>query len=73
MGAPNTKKKFVEKIRWLANKGVIPENDILAWDAVRALRNSSSHPERQSIIVPGMAIGSLERLTEIINALFSRA
>jgi len=73
LGAPNSKERFAEKIRWLANKGVIPETDIPAWDAVRKLRNSASHPERQSIITPGMAIGLLERVTEQINDLFNRA
>jgi len=73
LGAPNSKKRFAEKIRWLAKRGVIPETDIPTWNAVRELRNSASHPERQSIFTPGMATGSLERATEKINALFNRA
>jgi len=72
-GAPNSKEKFVEKIKWLEDKGVIPQTDIQAWNVIRELRNSASHPESQSIITPGMAIGSLERVTERINSLFSRA
>ncbi len=72
-GAPNSKKKFAEKIRWLADIGIIPKTDIPTWNAIRELRNIASHPERQSIITPGNAIGSLERATEIINALFNRA
>ncbi len=73
LGAPSSKKKFAEKIGWLVNKGVIPEADIPVWDAVRELRNSASHPERLSIITPGMAIGSMEQVTGKINALFNRA
>jgi hypothetical protein len=73
LGAPNSKKRFADKITWLANKGVIPEADVPAWDAIRGLRNYASHPERQSILMPSMAIGSLVRVTEKINALFNRA
>jgi hypothetical protein len=72
MGAPNSKKNFAEKIEWLVNKGVIPETDIPVWKAIRVLRNSASHPERQSITTPGMAISLLEQVSEKINALFNR-
>jgi hypothetical protein len=71
LGAPKSKDKFGEKIKWLSDKGIIPQADIQAWNAIRKLRNYASHPERQSIITPGMAIGSLEHVTEKINSLFS--
>jgi len=68
-----SEEKFAEKIKWLVDKGVIPQTDIQAWNVIRELRNSASHPRSQSIITPSMAIGLLERVTERINSLFSRA
>ncbi|MBE0411557.1 MAG: DUF4145 domain-containing protein, partial [Anaerolineales bacterium] len=70
--APKSKKKFVEKINWLADNGTISQADIKAWTAIREMRNFASHPERQSIITPGLAIGWLEDVSEKINTLFRR-
>jgi hypothetical protein len=70
MGGPNPKSSFEKKIKWLVDKGVIPEIDILAWDVIREMRNVAFHPEYPSIITPNMAMGSLERVSEKINALF---
>lgn len=71
LGAPKSTKTFAERISWLVKIGVNPNSDLSQWDAIRRLRNSASHPERQSILTPGNAIGLLERVAEKINSLFS--
>lgn len=62
--------KFSEIIEALAKGGVIGQADRPRWEAARELRNLSSHPSRQSIFSPGMAIGALEATTGLINKLF---
>src|ERR1700722_15645371 len=41
------------------------------WDAVRRLRNSTSHPSRQMILDPGQTQRVLETAVELLNNLFS--
>ena len=41
------------------------------WDAVRGLRNSTSHPSGQVILDPGQGKGVLETAVELLNDLFS--
>jgi hypothetical protein len=69
--APKSKDSFKKMIEWLANEDVISRSDLPKWDAVRHLRNSASHPERQSILTPGNAIGALERMAWQVNSLFN--
>jgi hypothetical protein len=73
LGAPKSKRKFIEKIEWLINNGIIPSSELIRWDAIRNLRNAASHPERQSILAPGNAIGLLEGISRQINSLFDSA
>lgn len=40
------------------------------WDALRDLRNMASHPERQSLLDPGMAQNILMLVATFINELF---
>jgi hypothetical protein len=61
---------FEKKIKWLVQQGVIEEQKKGVWDAVRYLRNVSSHPKDQQIRAPGPAITTLHRCAEDINALF---
>lgn len=67
------KSTFKEKAEWLINEGVIPKEEEIVWDAIRELRNMVSHPRRQSIITPGMALGILEQTAEKVNLLFADA
>lgn len=60
---------FSDLIDFLVRKGVFDSHTAKRWDALRFLRNSASHLDRQSIYPPGMAIGTLERLADDINAL----
>lgn len=51
--------------------GVIPSNEKQAWDAGRELRNIASHPETQTLILPGTAHMFLRRCAEQVNGLFA--
>ncbi|MBA7509712.1 hypothetical protein ES705_01676 [subsurface metagenome] len=63
--------KFEERLIYLISGKFIPLNKEDAWYATRKLRNKFSHPERQSILLPGQAIGMLEHIADEINSLFS--
>ncbi len=61
---------FWDRVEWLKEQGVISARDAERWHALRRLRNSASHPERQSLLSPGQAMGFLYNLAEDISALF---
>lgn len=61
---------FSEVIEALAKHGVISPKDRKRWDATRNLRNWSSHPVRQSISSPGMALSALDSTVELLNRLY---
>jgi hypothetical protein len=71
LGAPNKVKKFSQKVNYLIEKSVIPENEKLRWEGIRGLRNGASHPESQSIVTPGDALSTLRRMAMTINKLFN--
>jgi hypothetical protein len=71
LGAPKSKKTFQQMIEWLIGEGVISGSAKPQWDAVRYLRNSASHPNSQSIVTPGNAIGMLEKIVRQVNTLFN--
>ena len=64
-------RSFKKLIADLNTKGIIPSDEMRAWNAVRELRNSSSHPERQSIMPPGHAIAGIDATARQINQLFA--
>lgn len=70
MAAPRSVRKFSEKIKWLVEKGVIPQNEALRWTGIRHLRNFSSHPEMQSIYMPTDDLRFIESMVNHINTLF---
>ena len=71
LGAPKSKRTFKERIDWLVDEGIIPRSELNRWDAVRQLRNAASHPDNQSILAPGNAIGVLEGAAKQMNSLFN--
>ena len=62
--------KLSEVIGALVKHGTIKASEEARWQAARRLRNWSSHPQRQTIISPGMSLGALESTTQVINKLF---
>jgi hypothetical protein len=61
---------FKQNIDALIKLGIVSKNDEVRWNAVRSLRNWSSHPERQSLYDPGQAQGTLSLVVEFLNDLF---
>jgi len=73
MHAKKSLKSFASRIEWLVEQGTIPSPQLPRWQATRELRNMAFHPERQSIVAPGNAIGFVERTVVLINGLFAGA
>ena len=63
--------KFSENIGALLRSKIAVKLDKSRWDAVRKLRNSTSHPSRQVNSDPGLAQGVLATAVELLNDLFS--
>jgi len=72
LGGPKPNTSFEKRITWLVEHQVIPDSESWRWHDIRKVRNAVSHPERQSNLLPGSAIRSLEYIAEMINSLFSR-
>ena len=64
-------KGFEGQLEHLVTEGIIPSSAQQRWDALRKLRNLTSHPENQSILPPGIAIGELRRIAADIDRLFT--
>ncbi len=64
---------FLKKVKYLVEMKVIPNQKEEIWNAIRGLRNIASHPQDQSILAPGEAIGKLSRIADEINSLFSNS
>jgi len=67
---PKKAKSFCEKLNWLKGQEIISESEHTKWTATRKLRNITSHPDNQSILMPSMAITHLSLSSEMINKLF---
>jgi hypothetical protein len=63
--------RFAENVESLMKKGIISKTDKAHWDASRALRNFSSHPNRQTIFDPGQAQNILKLAGDFLNTLFA--
>ncbi len=65
-GAPPKVKRFVDQIKFLTEQGIITSP---RWDAIRMLRNMSSHHKDQTIHAPKV-IDRFRLIVDEINALF---
>jgi hypothetical protein len=72
LALPKSKKRFEDHIDWLVEKGIFSPDEADHWHTLRRLRNSASHPTKQSIDTPGSAIGKLYHLSQDINVLFDK-
>jgi hypothetical protein len=73
LGNESERLSFYAAIGFLAKKGVIDADDRHRWEAARKLRNSSSHPERASVMPPGAIASLVEATATDINHLFLEA
>jgi predicted nuclease with RNAse H fold len=64
-------RRFADLIRELAARGFISADAVDRWEAVRKLRNWSSHPQRPTIVPPGMVIEGIDATARMINQLFA--
>lgn len=68
--APNFINNFYKGIDYLVKEGEISEENQENWHLNRELRNSTSHPKDQMIILPNNSIMFLNHIANIINSLF---
>jgi hypothetical protein len=72
LGAPASRTKtFDQKIKWLRDNGAILASSFATWDIIRQLRNHTSHPKRQNIFDPDMALNMLGEAIASIDGLFA--
>ena len=64
---------FKARIRWLIEHGAIPQDEVRRWNAYREMRNITSHPQMQSLVMPGDALRSLQMVAASVNAIFRPA
>jgi hypothetical protein len=62
--------RFEKNIDSLVNRKIISPISKPRWHAIRHLRNSSSHPERQWIVDPGQARRTLAIVVDCLEELF---
>jgi len=71
LGASRRKiKRFQDKISFLQKAHVIPQQDWIWWDSIRQMRNITSHPKTQTIVMPHDTLYDLSSVAKHINALF---
>jgi len=58
-------------VEHLIGQQVIPERERIRWDGVVKIRNTTSHPDQQNLIMPTHAIRTLEVIADLINAMFT--
>lgn len=64
--------RFGDKIATLFDNGHLSLQRVDQWHATRRLRNSSSHPDRQSLVIPPMAVHGVQIAVDLIDDLFGR-
>ena len=62
---------FKKKVDWLFENSFISDNSYNKWKSTIDLRNKFSHPLRQNIITPFMAINLMDSIATNINQLYS--
>jgi hypothetical protein len=62
---------FNNKVDLLFKKSILSESLYHKWKSNVKIRNMSSHPTRQNIINPAMAIKLMSAIADIINKLFT--
>jgi hypothetical protein len=67
LGGPAKARTFAARIRWLNQQGVIPDDEVHRWDAIREIRNIGSHPDFQRVGPPGQALSTLKIIAQSID------
>lgn len=61
---------FEKMVKWLRDNDIIAEREDNVLDKMREIRNASSHPRDQQIILPGHAVEITSFIAELVNTLF---
>jgi hypothetical protein len=70
LNAPKSIKTFNDKFNWLSKLPEYKSLSQIRWESIRKLRNKFSHPSKQSIIPPGIAIELMNNVIDEINTLY---
>jgi hypothetical protein len=70
MNMPTSIETLFDKIDWLSKELEFTEEEISRMTSYRKLRNSWSHPKKQTLLGPGPAISSMVTTAKVINHLF---
>jgi len=62
---------FRRRVEWLIEHGVIPVEKRARWDAIRALRNETTHASIRHLVMPLDVLRVLDLLQVEIDALFA--
>lgn len=71
LGLPKRTNTFKMKIDWLQKHSLISSDSYDSWNNTVYLRNEFSHPKRQNIITPFMAIDLMDSIATNINQLYT--
>lgn len=70
LNIPRNIKSFRGRLNWLRDNNFLSKQKFVQWDAGRQLRNSASHPNRQSIYTPFDAINTIDVTIDLVEDLF---
>jgi hypothetical protein len=70
LNAPKALRGMAGRLDWLLAQKVISTVGRSIWDAIRNLRNSASHADRQPLVWPATAVGHLSQIVIDVEALF---
>lgn len=71
LNCPKSKNTFRKKVDWLLQESVLSNASHKKWKSIVHLRNKFSHPSRQNIFNPAIAINLMNAIAKNINLLFS--
>lgn len=73
LNSPKSVKTFSEKVKWLAERPEFKNMLFTQWESLRKLRNTFSHPSKQTIVTPFMVIELMSKVADDINYIFNSA
>lgn len=71
LNCPKSKNTFSKKVDWFLQESILSIDSHKKWKSIVQLRNNFSHPSRQNIFNPAMAINLMDAVAKNINLLFS--
>ena len=71
LNGPKDKTPLKQKLEWLAKQGILNAEQSKEWDAARTLRNDTSHPSFQMLMIPNACVLSLVQTADDVNFLFA--